>query len=234
MPSTLLRRPPPLFFAFPLLKPRSRPLHRNLLHTRSSPTSSTPTPTTAPILLPTSNSTEYLGCLLGQCARPGDIIFLYGTLGAGKTSFARGFIRAARQDPTLEVTSPTYLLSNTYPRTKPAQSIPNVTHMDLWRIEDARKRPIVDFEKVFREVALIEWPDRLGWKPEVRLDVLLEYPKVDRADKDDPWGFDSLDNASGRFASLTPVGGSWPTRIAQLLSQYADPANDGNMTLRES
>jgi hypothetical protein len=44
----------------------------------------------------------------------GSVIFLQGDLGAGKTCFARGFVRAAVQDWDERVTSPTYLLSNVY------------------------------------------------------------------------------------------------------------------------
>lgn len=45
----------------------------------------------------------------------GMVVFLQGDLGVGKTSFARGFLRAATGNWALRVTSPTYLLSNTYP-----------------------------------------------------------------------------------------------------------------------
>lgn len=45
----------------------------------------------------------------------GSVMFLDGDLGAGKTSFARGFLRASTGDDTLRVTSPTYLLTNVYP-----------------------------------------------------------------------------------------------------------------------
>ena len=45
----------------------------------------------------------------------GSVIFLMGDLGAGKTAFARGFLRAATGDINLRVTSPTYLLANAYP-----------------------------------------------------------------------------------------------------------------------
>lgn len=64
---------------------------------------------------------EDIGSLLATLALDSDtdpvggVIFLQGDLGAGKTTFARGFVRAATGDADLRVTSPTYLLSNTYP-----------------------------------------------------------------------------------------------------------------------
>lgn len=46
--------------------------------------------------------------------KKGDVIFLQGDLGAGKSVFARGFVRGAVGNWDLDVPSPTYLLSNTY------------------------------------------------------------------------------------------------------------------------
>jgi len=72
------------------------------------------------LLIPTAEDMEDIGGLLAsvtledKAAAAGGIIFLKGDLGAGKTAFARGFLRAATGDADLRVTSPTYLLSNTY------------------------------------------------------------------------------------------------------------------------
>lgn len=60
-----------------------------------------------------------LASLLMETSRPeGAILTLDGDLGAGKTSFARGFIRGATGDWSMRVTSPTFLLSNTYRATR--------------------------------------------------------------------------------------------------------------------
>lgn len=69
--------------------------------------------------VPTANDMEDVGGLLASLllekGRPeGAIVCLEGDLGAGKTAFARGFVRGATGDWNLRVTSPTYLLSNTY------------------------------------------------------------------------------------------------------------------------
>jgi len=73
--------------------------------------------------IPTPEDMEDIGALLaavtlqeegGAATAAGDTIFLTGDLGAGKTALARGFVRAATGDAHLRVTSPTYLLSNTY------------------------------------------------------------------------------------------------------------------------
>jgi tRNA A37 threonylcarbamoyladenosine biosynthesis protein TsaE len=63
----------------------------------------------------TPEEMEEVGAILSEeCAR-GDVLLLGGDLGAGKTCFSRGFVRCLTGDPDLRVTSPTYLLSNTYP-----------------------------------------------------------------------------------------------------------------------
>ena len=60
----------------------------------------------------------------------GDAILLEGELGAGKTAFARAFLRAATGDPALEVPSPTFTLVQSYDT-----PIGAVHHFDLWRLD---------------------------------------------------------------------------------------------------
>jgi len=69
--------------------------------------------------IPTVEDMEDVGSVLATVmpdveAYRGLSIFLDGDLGAGKTVFARGFVRGATADDALSVTSPTFLLSNTY------------------------------------------------------------------------------------------------------------------------
>lgn len=192
------------------------------------------------LFLPDCSHTCRLGEFLGSEARAGDVLLLSGALGAGKTAFARGFIQSARNDRTLEVTSPTYLLANSYPPMKREDSTPTVVHMDLWRLEDATKRPIVDFETVFADCsALIEWPDRLGsLTPDERLEVLLEYPDVEGPlNEEDPWGFGSgeIDDVGsardGRFATLRAYGCKWEERVEQLYTKCIREDHKGRMVL---
>eukprot|EP01062_Namystynia_karyoxenos_P012421 TRINITY_DN14461_c0_g1_i1.p1 TRINITY_DN14461_c0_g1~~TRINITY_DN14461_c0_g1_i1.p1 ORF type:complete len:685 (+),score=211.66 TRINITY_DN14461_c0_g1_i1:89-2056(+) len=67
-----------------------------------------------PIELADVGATEDLGASLAAEAQRGDVIFLEGDLGAGKTSLARGFVRSFFHNPTLDVPSPTYLLHFIY------------------------------------------------------------------------------------------------------------------------
>lgn len=200
--------------------------------------------TTSPVIwLPDEQDTYRLGQLLGEVARAGDALFLDGDLGAGKTCLARGYVHSARRDSSLQVTSPTYLLVNTYPQpqtqsqympspttTNGREPVPTIYHMDLWRLQDASNRPIVDFEHLFNHaIALIEWPDRIDSKsiPRERLDITLQYPisppqspgipaqqAIDDKE-DDVWGFETATN-QGRTATLTPHGRKWVERIRSL------------------
>ena len=82
------------------------------------------------IELPDLAATEALAAAVAALARAGDAILLEGELGAGKTAFARAFLRAASGDPALEVPSPTFTLVQSYDT-----RIGTVHHFDLWRLE---------------------------------------------------------------------------------------------------
>lgn len=87
----------------------------------------------------------------------GDVVALAGTLGAGKTAFARAVIRAFVQSD-IDVPSPTYNLLLTYD----ADEL-TVYHYDLYRLEKPEDAFELDIDEAFEEgVSLIEWPDRLG------------------------------------------------------------------------
>lgn len=182
------------------------------------------------ILLPSPEYTCLLGRALARGARAGDVLCLCGDLGSGKTSFARGYVRAARRDEALDVTSPTFCLDNTYPpepwelEEGEAACVPTIHHMDLWRLKSAADRSIVDFDHVFRkQIALVEWPERLGsLLPDERLEVRIVHEEVaagpDSKDAggDDLWGFEDEDNMPGRIATLEPHGPSWRARVAAM------------------
>ena len=102
-------------------------------------------------------ATEALAARLAARARPGDAILLEGPLGAGKTAFARAFLRAAAGDPELEVPSPSFTLMQSY-----ATTLGPVHHFDLWRLDGPAALPELGFEDALADIVLVEWPDRLG------------------------------------------------------------------------
>jgi len=121
------------------------------------------------LTLPDLAATEALAAAVAARARPGDAILLEGPLGAGKSAFARAFLRAAARDPGLEVPSPTFTLVQTYDLPAgPAH------HFDLWRLDGPAGLAELGWEEARDGIVLVEWPDRLGpLRPAEALTVAL-------------------------------------------------------------
>jgi tRNA threonylcarbamoyladenosine biosynthesis protein TsaE len=113
--------------------------------------------------------TERLAARLAAVCAPGDVVALSGALGAGKTTFARGFVRALTKDAD-EVPSPTFTLIQTYDTPRGA-----VWHCDLYRLTKPEDAWELGLEDAFADaICLIEWPERLGAAlPPRRLAVTL-------------------------------------------------------------
>jgi len=113
--------------------------------------------------------TAGLGARLAEAAEPGDVLCLWGVLGAGKTVFAKGF--GSGLGATETINSPTFILMAEYPARLP------LFHLDLYRLEgpaDAVEGGLLD-ERQAAGVVLVEWPDRLGEAlPGNRLDVVID------------------------------------------------------------
>lgn len=109
------------------------------------------------LTLPHPQDTEALAKRLAPLARPGDVLLLSGAIGAGKSLFARAFIRA-RLDAAIDVPSPTFTLVQTYDH--PAGDI---WHADLYRLGSPLEVIELGLDEAFQTaICLIEWPDRLG------------------------------------------------------------------------
>jgi tRNA threonylcarbamoyladenosine biosynthesis protein TsaE len=129
--------------------------------------------------LPDEAATAAFAARISALAAVGDIIALKGDLGAGKTTFARGFIRA--RGGTEEVPSPTFTLVQIYELASAA-----VWHFDLYRLKSPEEAWELGIEDAFAEgVSLIEWPERLGpVLPRRRLEIEFlfgEPPEARRA-----------------------------------------------------
>jgi len=153
----------------------------------------------ASLALPDVEATRGLGARLAPILRSGDIIALWGDLGAGKSTLARGLVQAAMGDD-IEVPSPTFTLVQIY-------ELPDydLWHMDLYRLDDAEDVFELGVEDAFVEaVSLIEWPDRMGGHlPLHRLDI-----RIDQTD-------------GGRQATLSAPPGEWHKRLAEIGLQGA-------------
>ena len=121
-------------------------------------------------------ATVALAATLAKASRPGDVIALRGDLGAGKTAFARAFIRAREVmsggTGVTEVPSPTFTLVQTY-----QMAIGDVWHFDLYRLDRSADAYELGLDEAMAEgIVLIEWPERLGsLLPADRLDLALRF-----------------------------------------------------------
>ncbi len=130
-------------------------------------------------------ATARLGAAIAQALRPGDAVCLFGPLGAGKSTLARGLIRALTH-PDEEVPSPTFTLVQTY-----EAGAMTIAHFDLYRLARASEIDELGLDEALDDgVAVIEWPERLeGRLPPDRLDIVI------------------APDGDGRTATLTRHGG---------------------------
>ena len=120
--------------------------------------------------LPGEAETAALARHIASFTGAGDLITLSGELGAGKTSFARAFIRHLTGQPELDVPSPTFTLMQVYE----GKAVP-IVHADLYRIKSPGELAELGWDEAAVDaLVLVEWPDKAGDNlPPDRLDVAL-------------------------------------------------------------
>lgn len=125
------------------------------------------------VVLADEQATLALGARIASILRPGDCIALYGDLGAGKTTFARGILQALGLEE--EAPSPTFAIVQPY---EPPETRIPVWHIDLYRLEDPGEAVELGLDEARRDVAmLVEWPERLGaglWEDALKLYLTIE------------------------------------------------------------
>ncbi|CCQ91407.1 UPF0079 ATP-binding protein yjeE [Nitrospina gracilis 3/211] len=101
--------------------------------------------------------TKNLGQRMGRLLKPGDILLLFGDLGAGKTTLVQGIAQGMEVPPDQYVRSPSFTLINEYRGRLP------MYHIDLYRIESEGEMADLGLEDyLFGEgVTLIEWGEKL-------------------------------------------------------------------------
>ena len=141
-------------------------------------------------------ATARLGAHIAPLLAPGETVLLYGPLGMGKSTLARGLIRALTT-PDEDVPSPTFTLVQFY------ESEPPVAHFDLYRLIRPEEAAEIGLDEALDEgCAVIEWPERLGddpsaWLGPDRLSVSL------------------AERGAGRVATVSGVG-TWESKSKSL------------------
>ena len=144
---------------------------------------------------PDPAATSRIGTVLATAARPGDLVCLWGDLGAGKTHLAKAF--GAGLGIVDTIVSPSFVLMAEYEGRLP------LFHIDLYRLADAADAlagGLID-DRQSTGVTLVEWPERLGDAlPDGRLDVRIE------GSGDDPRSISLVAGTSDYERYLAAVG----------------------------
>ena len=117
---------------------------------------------------------EKISNKIKEILSPGDVVFLHGEIGVGKTTFARLLINNYESEKKLkksEVLSPTFNIVFEY-------DIKEFTikHFDLYRLKNDRDiQNIGLYENSKQSIILIEWPELIKKKPSNRIDIFFEY-----------------------------------------------------------
>ena len=124
--------------------------------------------------LSSENKTEELAKKLSKKLKPGNIIFFYGEMGVGKTTFIKYLINIFQKENKLEqteVTSPTFNLLNEYRISKI-----NINHYDLYRLKSIQElKNLGLFENSKNLITLVEWPQIIKEKPENLIELFFKY-----------------------------------------------------------
>ncbi len=108
------------------------------------------------------------------------VIFLYGDLGAGKTTFSQNVAKYLGVED--QVVSPTFILKKEYKTTHP--HFKKLIHIDAYRFNDPREARVLRLEEDLKEgdnLIIIEWPEKI---PEVEGDVTVSFKVVDEETRD--------------------------------------------------
>ena len=134
-----------------------------------------PTATSSNVIDSSSEKqTEELAHKIQKKLKIGSIVFLYGEMGVGKTTFIKYLINNLQKENKLkqtEVTSPTFNLLNEY-QIKQMK----INHYDLFRLKtDEELKNLGIFEDSLNTITLVEWPQLIKEKPKNLIELIFKY-----------------------------------------------------------
>ena len=130
---------------------------------------------------------------ISKIVKAGDIIFLYGEIGVGKTTFVRFFINYLESKKGIknsDVLSPTFNIVYDYD----VRDI-KIIHYDLYRLKNYKDIfQLGMFETLKDHIKIVEWPELIESKPKNRIDILFQYSKAMNSRKVKITGFGKWKN----------------------------------------
>ena len=118
----------------------------------------------------------------------GDIIFLYGEIGVGKTTFVRfliNYLESKNRIKNSEVLSPTFNIVYDYD-----VGDTKILHYDLYRLKNYKDiSQLGMFETSKSHIKIVEWPELIESKPNDRIEILFKYSKSVNSRKVEIIGF---------------------------------------------
>ena len=125
---------------------------------------------------------------ISEIINTGDVIFLYGEIGVGKTTFVRFFINHLEVESGMkksDILSPTFNIAYDYDIGEI-----KVYHYDLFRLKNYKDiLELGMFETSKDHIKIIEWPELIELKPKDRIDILFQYSKLKNSRKVEVIGF---------------------------------------------
>ena len=130
---------------------------------------------------------------ISNIVKLGDVIFLHGQIGVGKTTFVRFFINYLEDKNKIkksDILSPTFNIVYDY-------DVGNIKilHYDLYRLKNYKDINQLDiFGTSSNQIKIVEWPELIEPKPKDRVDILFQYSKLIKSRKVEIVGFGKWKN----------------------------------------
>ena len=128
--------------------------------------------------LNTLQDTKKFSKIISKIIKNGDIVFLYGEIGSGKTTFVRFLINYLEIESKInqsDILSPTFNIVYDYEIGKK-----KILHYDLYRLKNYKDiLELGMFDNSREHIKIVEWPELIEIKPKDRIDLLFKYTELE-------------------------------------------------------